>query len=337
MDWNTIWTKILDVLSTGGITLLKVIGVFVVGYLIIRVLKIVIRKILLKTPLTKLIQKYVMNAITFVLYVALLLIILQVIGIQVSALLAAIAAAGLAVALALQDTLKSITNGIVLIVTKPFKENDFVHIDGVTGRVKSINFFTTTIETLDNHKIIIPNKNMVNFTIENNTYYEKRRFSYKFKVSHSTDISRLEEIVLAAILSNPNVYTDPKPVLLCKSIEENGVEFEARGWCPSEMPLFEITEAEVLKTLYNELKRNGIEIANKQLVIFNENRPQPYVDDRPLPERDMSVEPQTNHQQDLSFYEYVDKMEENHTSKIKKHFKKPKRRPAQPKSKIKKK
>ena len=325
MDWNTIWTKILDVLTSGGITLLKVIGVFVVGYLLIRVLKIVIRKILYKTPLTKLIQKYVMNAITFVLYVALLLIILQVIGIQVSALLAAIAAAGLALALALQDTLKSITNGIVLIVTKPFKENDFVHIDGVTGRVKSINFFTTTIETLDNHKIIIPNKNMVNFTIENNTYYEKRRFSYKFKVTHSTDISKLEEIVINAILSNPNVYTDPKPVLLCKSIEENGVEFEARGWCPSEMPLFEITEAEVLKTLYNELKKNGIEIANKQLVVFNEKRPASYVDNTPLPERDMSVQPTTTHQQDVSFFDYVDNIENKHSSKLKKHFKKPKK------------
>ena len=325
MDWNAVWTKILDFLTSGGITLLKVLGVFVVGYLLIRVLKIVIRKILYKTPLTKLIQKYVMNAITFVLYVALLLIILQVIGIQVSALLAAIAAAGLALALALQDTLKSITNGIVLIVTKPFKENDFVHIDGVTGRVKSINFFTTTIETLDNHKIIIPNKNMVNFTIENNTYYEKRRFSYKFKVTHSTDISKLEEIVINAILSNPNVYTDPKPVLLCKSIEENGVVFEARGWCPSEMPLFETTEAEVLKTLYNELKKNNIEIANKELVIFNQSRPKVYVDSAPLPERDMSKQPQTTHQQDIPFFEYVDKMEEGTTSKLKKSFKKVKK------------
>lgn len=316
MTWAEYCEKVLTFVTTGGLTLLKMLGVFVIGYLLIRLVKGIAKKFLKRLKLSTLIQKYILNTITFLLYLGLIIVILQVMGIQITAFLTALAAAGLAVGLALQDTLKSITNGIVLIITKPFKENDFVKIDQVTGKVRSINFFTTTIETLDNRRLIIPNKNMVNFTIENNTHHLKRRFAYRFKVSHSTDTTKLEQVVKNAILSNPEVYTSPAPQLLCKEIEENGVVFEARGWCPSEMPRFEIVEAEVLQTLYNEIKKAGIELASKTIVVHNQPQKDVFVDQTPLPERDMSKEPEANHEENLSFYELMDKKEEEAVKKL---------------------
>lgn len=316
MTWAEYCEKVLTFVTTGGLTLLKVVGVFIIGYLLIRLVKVIVKKLLKRFKLSSLIQKYILNILTFVLYLGLTLIILQVIGIQITALLTTIAAAGLAVGLALQDTLKSITNGIVLIITKPFKENDFVKIDQVMGKVRSINFFTTTIETLDNRRLIIPNKNMVNFTIENNTHHLKRRFSYRFKVSHTTNTTRLEEVVKNAILSNPDVYTTPAPQLLCKEIEENGVVFEARGWCPSEMPRFEIVEAQVLQTLYNEIKKAGIELASKTIVIINDAKKDVFVDETPLPSRDLTKEPEAHHEENLSFYEMLDKKEEDAVKKL---------------------
>lgn len=316
MTWAEYCEKVLTFVTTGGLTLLKVVGVFIIGYLLIRLVKVIVKKLLKRFKLSSLIQKYILNILTFVLYLGLTLIILQVIGIQITALLTTIAAAGLAVGLALQDTLKSITNGIVLIITKPFKENDFVKIDQVMGKVRSINFFTTTIETLDNRRLIIPNKNMVNFTIENNTHHLKRRFSYRFKVSHTTNTTHLEEVVKNAILSNPDVYTTPAPQLLCKEIEENGVVFEARGWCPSEMPRFEIVEAQVLQTLYNEIKKAGIELASKTIVVINDAKKDVFVDETPLPSRDLTKEPEAHHEENLSFYEMLDKKEEDAVKKL---------------------
>ena len=316
MTWAEYCEKVLTFVTTGGLTLLKVVGVFIIGYLLIRLVKVIVKKLLKRFKLSSLIQKYILNILTFVLYLGLTLIILQVIGIQITALLTTIAAAGLAVGLALQDTLKSITNGIVLIITKPFKENDFVKIDQVMGKVRSINFFTTTIETLDNRRLIIPNKNMVNFTIENNTHHLKRRFSYRFKVSHTTNTTHLEEVVKNAILSNPDVYTTPAPQLLCKEIEENGVVFEARGWCPSEMPRFEIVEAQVLQTLYNEIKKAGIELASKTIVVINDAKKDVFVDETPLPSRDLNKEPEAHHEENLSFYEMLDKKEEDAVKKL---------------------
>ena len=316
MTWAEYCEKVLTFVTTGGLTLLKVVGVFIIGYLLIRLVKIIVKKLLKRFKLSSLIQKYILNILTFVLYLGLTLILLQVIGIQITALLTTIAAAGLAVGLALQDTLKSITNGIVLIITKPFKENDFVKIDQVMGKVRSINFFTTTIETLDNRRLIIPNKNMVNFTIENNTHHLKRRFSYRFKVSHTTNTTHLEEVVKNAILSNPDVYTTPAPQLLCKEIEENGVVFEARGWCPSEMPRFEIVEAQVLQTLYNEIKKAGIELASKTIVVINDAKKDVFVDETPLPSRDLTKEPEAHHEENLSFYEMLDKKEEDAVKKL---------------------
>ena len=120
--------------------------------------------------------------------------------------MAGLAAIGLAVGLALQESISSLANGIILIFTKPFKKDDSVTINGISGKVVAIQFFNTIIDTWDNKRIIIPNKNVVNYQIENVNYHETRRFSIKFKVSINTDIKN-KRITKSTLLSNEKVLT----------------------------------------------------------------------------------------------------------------------------------
>lgn len=324
MDWNAIWDKVLDILTNGGLTLLKLIGVFILGYIVIRIIKKILRKITTKAKMDRLVQKFLLNAVSFALYFVLALTLIQTAGIAVTGLVAAVAAIGLAIGLALQDVLASVVNGIVLVMVRPFKEGDSVNIGGVSGQVVSINFFNTVIDTWDNKRVIIPNKNMIGYTIENEYYHDRRRNSFKFKVAHNTNIKELEKLLIDTACANPRVFTDPMPSMVMKEISETGVEIEFRFWVVSEE--YAGTGNQVMQAVYNELKKNNIELANNRIVIYNEERnPNTWVDTAPLAERDRTIQPDTGRTEQLTLGSYLDSLEvkvKNKRKKSKKNNKK---------------
>lgn len=307
MDWEAIGNTLWQILTDGGIMLLKLIGVFILGYIIIRIVKAVVKKLIAKTRLDSIAQKFLVNTLSFLLYFALTLILIQTAGIPITGLLTAIAAAGLAVALALQDALTSLANGVILVLTKPFKKDDSVVINGISGKVQSINFFNTIIDTWDNRRIIIPNKNMISYQIENSNYHAKRRFSFKFKVSNNTDFKNLQNIVINAIVSNSKVFTDPYPQLNFREFTDTGITVEARAWANSED--LDTVSREVMQTVFNEIKKHKIEIANNSLIVYSEKRNTelPF-ENTPLPVRDLSIQPKSTREEQIGFEEYLDKI-----------------------------
>ena len=116
------------------------------------------------------------------LYLLLILILAQIIGIPITGLVALISAAGLAVSLALQDSLSNLANGIIIISTKPFHEGDYVQINGVEGTVKNIRMLTTALVTPDNKLIVLPNSNIVTNEIVNYNVLGRRRVDLTFSV-----------------------------------------------------------------------------------------------------------------------------------------------------------
>jgi small conductance mechanosensitive channel len=324
MDWNAIRDKLLGLLANGGVTLLKLIGVFILGYIVIRIIKKILRRIATKAKLDSLVQKFLLNAASFVLYFLLALTLIQTAGIAITGIVAAVAAIGLAIGLALQDVLASVVNGIVLVMVRPFKEGDSVNIGGVSGKVVSINFFNTVIDTWDNKRVIIPNKNMIGCTIENEYYHDRRRNSFKFKVAHNTNIKELEKLLIDTACANSRVFTDPMPSMVMKEISETGVEVEFRFWVVSEE--YAGTGNLVMQAVYNELKKNNIELANNRIVVYNEERNRnAWIDETPLIERDRTIQPDTGRIEQLTLDSYLDSLEvrvKNKRKKSKKNNKK---------------
>jgi len=317
MDWQTIGDALWGVLTNGGWLVLKLLGVFVLGYIIIRIIKKIVKNLLKKSIMDALAKKFLINTLSFLLYFILVLVLLQTAGVEITGVLTAFAAAGLAVALALQDALASLANGVLLVITKPFKENDAIEINGISGRVKSINFFNTVIDTWDNRRIIIPNKNMIGTQIENTNFHSKRRFSIKFLLNESINFKQVKEIVIKAILSNKNVFVNPYPKFFLKEIDEKGILVEAWGWANSED--CDIVCLEVKETIFNELKRNNVDLENSRVIVHMEERKdEPSYDPTPLPERDLSQEPTLKKGEQQSFDDYLDSITVEKLKEIKK-------------------
>jgi len=151
-------------------------------------------------------------------------------GIETTAFAAVLAAAGFAVGIAFQGTLSNFAAGMMLLVFRPFKIGDVVNVAGVTGKVNEIELFTTTVDTPDNRRMILPNGSIFGSAIENISYHATRRVDVAVGTDYSTDLDRTREVLMKAAKSVENTLGDPGPgVVLCE-LGGSSIDWSVRVW-----------------------------------------------------------------------------------------------------------
>jgi len=270
MEFNEIWSAIVNWFNSEWTNILWGILFLVVGILIIYIIRKIIHRILMRTKVETLGRRFVERVVAIGLYLIYLLIFLQTIGVPMTGMLAAFSALALAIALALKDNFADLANGVMIIFTKPFRQNDTIKYCGELCRVREIRLLTTLLDTFDNRRLIVPNREMATKTIDNLSANGTRRVSIKFQVNHTTDLGKLRQVCLEAIQNYPNVFTDPEPILVMDEIDKDGVHFDARCWCASTNYcdiFFGLTEC-----IYNELKKNNITIASRKIEVSRNDK-----------------------------------------------------------------
>jgi len=197
----------------------------------------------------------------FVRYAVLILafvIVLNTFGVQTTSIIAAIGAAGLAIGLALQGTLSNVAAGVMIIVFRPIKLDDFVSVAGVSGTVKDITLNTTELASLDNVQIIIPNAQVWGSVISNYSVYETRRAEWTFGVSYGANLAIAEQVIRDTILSDPRALKDPEPFCQVNNLGDSSVDFLVRVWCASSDKFS--FEADMKRQVKEALDTAGIEI-----------------------------------------------------------------------------
>ncbi len=152
------------------------------------------------------------------------------VGIDVFAFGAVLGAAGLAIGLAFQGSLSNVAAGVMLLLFRPFRVDQVVNVAGNLGKVYEIELFTTTLDTFDNRRIIIPNSNVFGQVIENITYHPKRRVDISVGTEYSADIDRTREVLEAAAQRIPNILTDDAPAVILLGLGASSVDWEVRVW-----------------------------------------------------------------------------------------------------------
>ena len=149
--------KIRDMLTGAGGSIVQAILVAVIGFFIIKYVMKVLKKLKGFEKLDQTTTRFILNLIKWVLYVMLIIAVISILGVPMAQVIAVLASAGLAVGLALQGALTNLAGGIMILILKPFKLGDYVVGSGSEGVVKDISIFYTTLLTLDNKKVLIPN------------------------------------------------------------------------------------------------------------------------------------------------------------------------------------
>lgn len=155
---------------------------------------------------------------------------LQQFGFDTASLLAIVGAAGLAIALALQDTLKAVAAGVVIAVFRPYRIGDNVRIANEDGTVADITPFTTVLNTIDNREIVITNDKAWGNTIVNSSVRSLRRLDILVSIDYNDDIDQAIEIIKNILNDDHRVRDEPPVWVKVVDLAASSVDLRARAW-----------------------------------------------------------------------------------------------------------
>ena len=226
MDSDKLWDL--------GMTVLSLVVMIVVGLLILKVILKITRKALDKSRLDEVLYSFIVNAIKAVGIIVLITMCLGILGVQMSTIITVIGAAGAAIALALKDSLANIAGGIMIIITQPFSRDDYIDVDDVSGKVKDIDLFLTTLRTYDNKTITIPNGIINTSILVNHSKEGIRRVDCQFRIGYDSDVSLAKELMHGICEANPMILRDPEPNIGLSDQDENAIIMNMFAWCATD-------------------------------------------------------------------------------------------------------
>lgn len=183
---------------------------------------------------------------------------LQQFGFPIASLVAVIGAMGLAIALALQDTLKSVAAGVVIAIFRPYRIGDAVRVAGEEGTVAEITPFTTVLNTIDNREVIITNDKIWGDVMVNLSSRSLRRLDLVFSVAYEDDLDHAISTIIATLEADPRVRREPPVWAKVKQLAASSVDIRVLGWCASQD--FVDLRGDMLKRVKQAFDREGITI-----------------------------------------------------------------------------
>lgn len=170
------------------------------------------------------------TVVSYAVYVIGAVFILDIFGVNTASLIALVGAAGLAIGLALKDTLSNIAAGIMLLILRPFRTGDFIEVSSTTGTVREINLFTTILETVDGLYIASPNSALWGASIKNFTRNGKRRMDIIVGIAYSDSIDHGLAVLKKISVEEHRLLHDPAPQVMVTSMAESAVNLQLRAW-----------------------------------------------------------------------------------------------------------
>ncbi len=246
-----------------GINTVFAITIFVVGRIISKTIVKILKRILHKTGMDPILVNFISSILNSVLLIFVIIAALDQLGVATNSLIALLGAAGLAVGLALQNSLQNFASGVMLIIFRPFKTGDFVEAGGTSGMVESITIFNTVMRTGDNREIIVPNGAIYNGNIINYSAKATRRIDMVFGIGYEDDIKKAKDIMLNIISEDERILKDPEPLVAVAELADSSVNFNVRPWVNTAdywSVRFDLTEK--IKLAFDE---NGISIPYPQM------------------------------------------------------------------------
>lgn len=207
--FDNLKTLVVAYATQFGVKILAALAFWVIGRWLIRFVVRMVQNALGKQKVDPTLLRYVGSIVTVTLNVVLVIGILGYFGIQTTTFAALIAAAGVAIGMAWSGLMANFAAGAFLVVLRPFKVGDFVTIGGVTGTVREIGLFATSLDTPDNVQTVVGNNKIFSDTIQNFTVNAFRRVDLKAQLAGSTDVADAVALLKSRIARIPNVLAEP--------------------------------------------------------------------------------------------------------------------------------
>lgn len=247
-----------DYILPWGMRLIIAAAIFFIGKMLARSIADFLQKPLSKFGMDEMLVKFLCTMTYAVLLIAVTLAAIDQLGINITSLLAIVGAAGLAVGLAMKDSLSNFAAGVMIIIFRPFKIGDFINAAGSAGVVDEIGLFCTLLHSPDNQRIIVPNSAIINGTIVNVNTLGTRRIDLVVGISYDDNIGQARDIILGLIDADPRILKDPEAVVAMAEMADSSININVRPWVKSED--YWTVRADLLEVIKLSLEQAGMSI-----------------------------------------------------------------------------
>ena len=241
--------KIIDLvilwLTTYSMKVITAVLIFVIGKWIAHKITHLFIRLLEKNKVDITLSRFLESIVYYTLLTGVLIAAAGQLGINTTSFIAIVGAAGLAIGLALKDSLSNFSSGVMLILFRPFQVGDFVTAGGVSGTVMRIDLFNTTLNTPDNQRVIVPNANITNGVITNVTANDTRRVDLIISIGYGDDIGLAKQVLDRIVTADERVLETPAPTIAVSALADSSVNFVVRPWVKTEdywTVYFDLTE-----------------------------------------------------------------------------------------------
>ncbi|MDG2176752.1 MAG: mechanosensitive ion channel [Gammaproteobacteria bacterium] len=254
-----------------AVKIITALAIFYIGRMIAKSLTGFVKQIMRKSKTDEALVSFLSSIIYTVLLIAVILAAVDQLGVNVTSLLAILSVAGLAVGLALKDSLSNFAAGIMILIFRPFKIGDFVTIGGTSGVVDEIGLFCVLMHTGDNQRIIIPNSAVYGNTITNTSALPTRRIDLVMGIGYDDNIGTAKNIILEIIASDERILAEPEPVIAVAELADSSVNLVVRPWVNAAD--YWAVRFHLLETMKVKLEEGGISIPYPQrdIHVYNED------------------------------------------------------------------
>ncbi len=254
-----------------GVRVIFALICYFLGSKLIEFARKIVIKSLEKTGMEKGVIHFVDSCVKFLLYVILIMIVASGFGVDATSIVAVLGSIGLTVGLALQGSFSNFAGGIILLLMKPFKVGDYIKEDshGNEGVVTSIKLFYTTLRTIDNKVVLIPNGTLCNSSMTNVTWHEERCIDYSIGISYDSDIILAKETLKGLIMEDEGLLRPGDIKIFVRELADSAVVIGARYFVRTSSywdSLWNMNEAVKLK--FDEV---GIQIPYNQMDVHIKN------------------------------------------------------------------
>jgi small conductance mechanosensitive channel len=248
-------------LDWGG-SIVAAILIFLIGRWVVVVLTGLFGKTVERAGVETTLKSFLSNLVYMTLMVFVVLTAVSALGVPTTNFLAIIGAAGLAIGLALKDSLSNFSSGVMLVFFRPFKVGDYVEAGGVAGTVHSIKIFNTVIKTPDNRVITVPNSMVYGDAITNFSAERTRRIDLVIGIGYDDDVLQAKALIQGVLSGEDRVLDEPAPTIMTLELGDSSVNIAVRPWV--ETVNYWAVRGELLERIKKVLEDNGLSIPYPQ-------------------------------------------------------------------------
>lgn len=237
-----------------GLPLLLALITLIVGNYAIKIIVRLFQKGMKKREVEESLQTFLSSLVKFVLKACLVFSVISMVGVETTSFVAILAAMGLAIGLALQGTLGNFAGGVMILLFKPFKVDDYIEAQGHDGTVKEIQIFYTVLNTPDNKVIVIPNGPLFTNPIVNYTANEVRRLDLTIGIGYGESTKYAMDVFRDIVEKHDLVLKDPAPMIVVKEHADSSVNIGVRPWTKTED--YWTVHFDLLQSIYERIEED---------------------------------------------------------------------------------